>query len=102
MRAGVKIDGMTHEKTVAGRTHETATVGVDPAEGFKVNWAGQASPNVLRGSKLWQLPGELNVFIAASHVELPAPVQYRAGNIGILVRLGRTNGPRELTLMSNW
>jgi hypothetical protein len=58
IRAGVKIVGMTHENTVAGRTHDTATVGVDPADGFKVNWAGQASPNALRGSKLWQLPGE--------------------------------------------
>ena len=40
MRAGGKIVGMTHEKTAGGEAHETATVGVDPTEVFRVNWVG--------------------------------------------------------------
>jgi len=51
MRAVVKIAGRTHGKT-AGETHETAMVGVDPAELIKVNWVGKQIPNVLRGSLL--------------------------------------------------
>jgi hypothetical protein len=40
MRAGGKIVGRTHEKTAGGEAQETATVGVDPTEVFRVNWVG--------------------------------------------------------------
>jgi hypothetical protein len=42
-----------------------------------------------------------HVLTALSHAAEPALVQYRAETIGMIVRLGRTKGPVELTPMSN-